>query len=69
MGFEQNDWYMSLYKKYRDMFEINLSGTRIIVLCRADLIGDINTPSTKTKYPFRCFNTTRMMEYMDVQLV
>ena len=31
-GLEQNDLYMSLHKKYGDMFEVNLSGTRIIIL-------------------------------------
>src|ERR1044072_1778738 len=51
IGLEHNDWFMSLHKKYGDMFEVHLAGERIIVLCRADLIGNMNTPSTKTKYP------------------
>src|SRR5688572_18758739 len=49
---KQNDWFMSLHKKYGDMFEVYL-GERLIVLCRADLIGTMNIPSTKTKYPIR----------------
>src|SRR5438045_4243029 len=53
IGLEHNDWFMSLHKKYGDMFEVHLAGERIIVLCRADLIGIMNTPSTKTKYPYK----------------
>jgi hypothetical protein len=30
------------HKKYGDMFEVSFTGRRIIVLCRADLIENIN---------------------------
>ena len=47
------------------MYEIHLQGQRIIVLCRTDLIGNMNTSSTKTKYPFRRILTEGCMEYME----
>ena len=50
IGLEHNDWFMSLHKKYGDMFEVHLAGERMIVLCRTDLIGNITTASTKTKW-------------------
>src|SRR4051812_17771514 len=61
IGFEQSDWLMSLHKKYGDMYEINLAGQRMIVLCRTDLIENMNTP-TKTKYPFRRLITEGLIE-------
>ena len=33
--------------------EINLAGQRTIFLCNANLIENMNIPSTKTKFPFR----------------
>ncbi|GBC04536.1 hypothetical protein RclHR1_05720009 [Rhizophagus clarus] len=53
VGYEFNDWLVSLYKKYGDIFEVNLAGQRSIILCNTDLIEGMNIPSTKTKYPFR----------------
>src|ERR1044072_247423 len=43
IGVERSDWLISLHKKYGDIFEIYLSGTRMIILCRTDLIGSMNT--------------------------
>ncbi|RIA80010.1 cytochrome P450 [Glomus cerebriforme] len=57
------DWLMSLHKKYGDMFEINLAGLRFIVLCKADLIENMNVPSTKTKYPISNKNLDAFKEY------
>ena len=53
---------MLFHKKYGDMYEVEV-GQRMIVLCRTDLIRNINTPSTKTKYPFRFHITEGLMEY------
>src|SRR3954453_4323272 len=65
IGFEQNDWLLALHKKYGDMYEINLAGQRIIVLCRADLIENMFIPSTKTKYPFKRYIPEGLMEYTE----
>ncbi|RIA79650.1 cytochrome P450 [Glomus cerebriforme] len=59
----RKDWYMSLHKKYGDMFEINLTGLRIIVLCKPDLIENMNVPSTKTKYPISLQISEGLREY------
>ncbi|CAB4431637.1 unnamed protein product [Rhizophagus irregularis] len=64
IGFEHIDWLMSLYKKYGDMYEINLAGERVIILSRPDLIENMNVPSSKTKYPIRNLITEGSMEYM-----
>ncbi|CAB4441241.1 unnamed protein product [Rhizophagus irregularis] len=64
IGFEHIDWLMSLYKKYGDMYEINLAGERVIILSRPDLIENMNVPSSKTKYPIRNLITEGTMEYM-----
>src|ERR1044072_3854142 len=49
-----NDWYLSLHKKYGDMFELVLAGKRTIVICRADLSESMNATSMKAnKYPVR----------------
>src|SRR6266542_3346674 len=45
LGHEFNDWLMSLYKKYGDMFEVYFAGQRTIVLCNTDLIENMNVPS------------------------
>src|ERR1043166_1489547 len=38
IGFDEyHDWLISLHKKYGDMYEINLAGERITMLCRTDL--------------------------------
>ncbi|GBB92772.1 hypothetical protein RclHR1_20520001 [Rhizophagus clarus] len=63
-GLNFNDWLMSMHEKYGDMFEINFSGKRTIVLCSIDLIEDMNTYSIiKTKYPFRDIKTEGAIEY------
>jgi cytochrome P450 len=62
-GYYLGDWYKLLHKKYGDMFEVYYAGQRLIVLCRADLIENMNTTSTKTKYPFRFNNTEGLVEY------
>ncbi|GBC07861.1 hypothetical protein RclHR1_07730014 [Rhizophagus clarus] len=61
--FEYNDWLMTMHKKYGDIFEINMAGKRIIVLCRIDLIKNMNITSTKTKYPFRNIQLEGAVEY------
>ena len=66
IGCDYGDWLMSLYKKYGDMYEIHLPGGRVIVLSRADLIENMNTSSTNTKYPFKFLITEGMMEYADI---
>ena len=58
-----NDWLMSLHKKYGDMFEINLTGKRIIYLCRKDLIKNMIIPSEKTKYHHRFQPSEGIIEY------
>ncbi|CAG8782776.1 13382_t:CDS:2, partial [Dentiscutata erythropus] len=63
IGYSLGDWYKLLHKKYGDMFEINYAGQRLIVLCRPDLIENMNTTSTKTKYPIRFNNTEGLVEY------
>ncbi|CAG8825104.1 24621_t:CDS:2, partial [Cetraspora pellucida] len=54
---------MLLYKKYGDMFEVYYAGDRKIVLSRPDLIENINSTSTKTKYPHRFEDTEGLVEY------
>jgi hypothetical protein len=63
IGYGFDDWLNSLHKKYGDMYEIILAGQRLIVLCKPDLIENMNIPSTKTKYPIRLHNTEGFMEY------
>ena len=59
-----DDWILSLHKKYGDIFELNLAGMRMIVLCRADLIENMNVPSVnRTKYPNRPASEEGMREY------
>src|SRR5947209_570394 len=48
IGYAFNDWLISLHKKYGDMYEIILAGQRLIILCKQDLIENMNIPSTKT---------------------
>src|SRR4051794_20938253 len=62
IGLGFNDWLLSLHKKYGDMYEIYL-GERTIVVCRADLIDNMNIPSPKTKYPYRLRTTEGFVEY------
>ncbi|CAG8747785.1 28214_t:CDS:2, partial [Racocetra persica] len=62
-GHSLGNWYKLLHKKYGDMFEVNYAGQRTIVLCRPDLIENMNTTSTKTKYPIRFNNTEGLVEY------
>jgi cytochrome P450 len=66
IGWDYGDWVMSLQKKYGSMFEINFPGDRVIVLSRPDLIENMNTSSTKTKYPFKFILTEGIMEYLDI---
>ncbi|CAB4380785.1 unnamed protein product [Rhizophagus irregularis] len=62
-GFEFNEWLMLMHKKYGDMFEINMAGKRLIVLCSIDLIKNMNISSTITKYPFRNIHFEGSAEY------
>src|SRR5438067_13763632 len=62
IGFGLNEWLLSLHKKYGDMYEVDL-GQRMIILCRADLIENMNNPSPKTKYPYRFKTTEGFIEY------
>ena len=62
IGHGFNDWLLSMYEKYGDMYEIDL-GERVIVLCRADLIENMNIPSAKTKYPYRIKISEGFIEY------
>ncbi|GBC09873.1 hypothetical protein RclHR1_09180007 [Rhizophagus clarus] len=62
-GYGFNEWLMLLHKKYGDMFEIILAGQRLIILCKPDLIENMNVPSTKTKYPTRLPQTEGFLEY------
>ncbi|PKC06649.1 hypothetical protein RhiirA5_360034 [Rhizophagus irregularis] len=39
------------------------AGERMIILCRPDLIENMNIPSTKSKYPIRLHNTEGFAEY------
>ena len=50
------------HKKYGDMYEVDV-GERMIVLCRADLIENMNVSSSKTKYPYRFKTTEGFIEY------
>ncbi|RGB26450.1 cytochrome P450 [Rhizophagus diaphanus] len=45
------------------MYEIILAGQRLIILCRPDLIENMNIPSKKSKYPIRLQNTEGLAEY------
>ncbi|GBB96544.1 hypothetical protein RclHR1_02780007 [Rhizophagus clarus] len=63
IGYGFNDWLISLHKKYGDMYEVTLAGQRLIVLCKPDLIENMNMPSTKTKYFLRPHNTEGFAEY------
>ncbi|GBC41006.2 cytochrome P450 [Rhizophagus irregularis DAOM 181602=DAOM 197198] len=63
VGTDFNKWLLSMYKKYGDMYEINLAGSRTIILNSTDLIESMNVPSTKTKYPFRFQPTEGSKEY------
>ncbi|CAG8441027.1 15068_t:CDS:1, partial [Funneliformis caledonium] len=63
IGYSLGEWYKLLHKQYGDMFEVNYAGQRLIVLCRPDLIENMNTTSTKTKYPIRFNNTEGLVEY------
>ena len=62
IGLGLDEWLLSLYEKYGDMYEIDL-GERFIVLCRADLIENMNIPSAKTKYPYSLKLTEGFIEY------
>src|ERR1043165_8263893 len=66
IGFEHNDWLILMHKKYGDMYEINLAGQRIIMLCGANLIENMSILTTKTKYAFRVPITEGFMEYMEL---
>src|SRR3954462_273008 len=48
-GQKFNDWMISMHKKYGDMYELNLANKRTIIVCRADLIDNMNVPSTRSK--------------------
>jgi hypothetical protein len=63
IGYGFNDWLILLHKKYGDMYEIILAGERNIILCKQDLIENMNVPSTKTNYPKRFQVTEGMIEY------
>src|ERR1044072_2686336 len=63
VGFEFKDWLMFMHKKYGDIFEITMAGQRMIVLGKADLVENMNVPSTKTKYPYRNHITEGLVEY------
>jgi len=45
-------FYGYAHKKYGDMYEVNMNG-RSIVLCRAEHIGKLLTPSTKNSHVMR----------------
>ncbi|RIA85768.1 cytochrome P450 [Glomus cerebriforme] len=63
LGFEFNDWLTLMHKKYGDIFEIYMTGQRIIILSKIDLIENMNIPSTKTKYHNRFKITEGFAEY------
>ncbi|GET03227.1 cytochrome P450 [Rhizophagus clarus] len=63
IGYGFNDWLISLHKKYGDMYEIILAGQRLIILCKPDLIENMNIPSTKTNYPNRFYDIEGFVEY------
>ncbi|GBC01327.1 hypothetical protein RclHR1_04140012 [Rhizophagus clarus] len=63
IGYGFNDWLISLHKKYGDMYELTLAGRRLIVLCKPDLIENMNIPSSKNKYFFRTHNAVGFAEY------
>ncbi|CAB4376303.1 unnamed protein product [Rhizophagus irregularis] len=63
IGYSLGEWYKLLHKQYGDMFEVNYAGQRIVVLCRPELLENMNTTSTKTKYPIRFNNTEGLVEY------
>jgi hypothetical protein len=58
-----NDWLISLHEKYGNMYEIILAGERNIILCKQDLIENMNIPSSKTNYPIRFQITEGVIEY------
>ena len=61
-GLPFDDWFLALHKKYGDIYELYLGGLRVIVLCRDDLIENMNVSSiNKTKYPCR-FDVVEGME-------
>ena len=62
-GPKVNDWFLSLHKKYGDMYEVYLAGQRVVMLCRADLIEVMNIPTTKTIYPTRFRSIEGFIEY------
>src|SRR5436190_16658987 len=63
IGMEFSDWLMLMYKKYGDIYEINLAGQRLIVLSRVDLIENMVASFKKNKYPFRLQLTEGIIEY------
>ncbi|GBB87956.1 hypothetical protein RclHR1_14450005 [Rhizophagus clarus] len=63
IGYGFDDWLLLLHKKYGAMYEIILAGQRLIVLCKPDLIENMNMPSTKTKYPLKPYITEGFVEY------
>ncbi|GET03022.1 cytochrome P450 [Rhizophagus clarus] len=63
IGYGFNDWLISLHKKYGDMYELTLAGRRLIVLCKPDLIENMNISSSKNKYFFRTHNAVGFAEY------
>jgi hypothetical protein len=63
IGHGFNDWLISLHKKYGDMYETILAGEHNIILCKQDLIENMNIPSTKTNYPIRFQITEGQIEY------
>jgi hypothetical protein len=64
IGKDYNKWLESMYKKYGDIYEIYMAGTRMIVLSRTDLIENMNVPSTKTKYPIRNQPSENVKDYV-----
>jgi hypothetical protein len=63
IGLGFNDWLLSMHKKYGDMYEVDLAGLRLIVLCRTDLVENMNVPSAKTNYPYRLEASEGFVEY------
>uniref|UniRef100_A0A1D1XKH2 Putative cytochrome P450 4d20 n=1 Tax=Anthurium amnicola TaxID=1678845 RepID=A0A1D1XKH2_9ARAE len=50
-GLQFDDWLLTLYEKYGDIYELNLGGIRLIVLSGTDLIENMNISSaSKAKY-------------------
>ena len=63
IGFELSDWMMLMHKKYGDVFEVYLAGKRTIMICRPDLIENMNVPSSKTNFFNRFHMTEVFIEY------